>query len=219
MASVAALKQAISNYLPDDAGEGGKQKIAPAKHRELDVAFVDELSARGLFESATVANLANIPGTETNKVLVPGYGVFKFVANGLVADNVTIFAAQTSGFWQLQKSFVHKTSVVLAPAVSIAIDLTQGDVFKLSIDRDTLLDIPSGVKWNGKKIRFQITQTGAGSFQALFNTNAGGYCFSTTHPEPDFTGHEAGTISWLEFEYSTDISKWVCIGHNYAIVP
>lgn len=98
MATIAAIKAA------NDAAI--RNKVLPSSVTRANVsdrldACADELQSRGMHISPDTATLATIAGADTDKVFVPGIGLFQYSASGS-PNGTTIFAALDTGTWNLK---------------------------------------------------------------------------------------------------------------------
>ena len=116
--------------------------------------------------------------------------------------------AGTPGTWVAPAGpalFSAMTAVALTDAATIAVDASQGNLFRVTLAGNRTLGAPSNPT-DGQTIHFEITQDGTGSRTLAY---ASAYEFSTTLASPTLST-AAGKVDLLSFRYSSVASKWRC---------
>jgi hypothetical protein len=95
-------------------------------------------------------------------------------------------------------------AIPLTDAATIAIDVSQGNFFFVTLGGNRTLGNPTNPAGDGQKIIVRVTQDGTGNRTLAFAAN---YRFSTDLPSPTIsTG--AGDIDYLGFVYHEADAKW-----------
>jgi hypothetical protein len=147
------------------------------------------LSRRKIFKRAAgVAGVA-VAGTAGGSVLT-----------GMVASPSRAATAATT----VEQGALAPNVVNLADAATIALDVSQGNDYRVTIAGDRTLGNPSNPT-DGQKIVVQVTQGSGGGFTLSYG---GGFEFSAGLPQPTLST-TAGDTDLLAFIYNAAKGKWL----------
>jgi hypothetical protein len=129
MATLVQLKENIDTVIRQKTTPNS---ITPGMDADLRDQSVNEIGLRGILEVATVAGLADYNNLHTNKILVPGYGVFVYANSGVV-DNISIFPASGSGVWTLNQFKPLKETISATGVTSVTVAWTDARKAKFGL--------------------------------------------------------------------------------------
>ena len=143
-------------------------------------------------------------GLSRRVVIQRGLGLAAVGAvGGTLLSEVQASPAMAAG-GTVEPGGVAPTVVFLTDGASIALDASQGNDFRLTINGSRTIENPTNAL-DGQKIVLQVTQGSGGSYALTWGSN---FEFSTGLPQPTLST-AAGDTDLLAFIYNAAKGKWL----------